>query len=382
MGKRGPGDGSIRKRPNGTWEGRVRGVNPGGEAVRVSVYGASRAEVQKKIAALTIKRGDDLPVDEDKVTVGEWMEHWLENHARHSVRASTFVSYEGIVRKHIVPALGEIRLVRLRAPRVQKWINDLLATGLAPRRVHRIHATLRVALGLAMKQEIIDKNVARLVTLPKAPQREIHPLSSEQTKVFLSAIAGDRLEALYLVLLGCGLRRGEALGLRWQEDIDFDAGTLSVNGALQRIRGRGIIRVPPKTERSRRTLPIPRMVLDALRSHRKRQLEERLQAGSEWQDTGYVFTSFVGTPLDGQNVLKAFRLVLANAELPITTRLHDLRHGAATFLLAQGVPARVVMSILGHSQIALTMDTYSHVLDPMLQDAASKMDDILTGNGH
>ena len=171
-----------------------------------------------------------------------------------------------------------------------------------------------------------------------------------------------------------GLRRGETLGLAWN-DVDLDDGTLTVRQALQRIDGK-LRLTPPKTKRSRRTIALPQTVVAALRMHRARQLQERLLAGSRWHDSGLVFTTTIGTPLEPRNVTRDFQRILAKAGLP-RIRLHDLRHGCATLLLAQGVQPRVVMDILGHSTISVTMDTYSHVLATMRRDAADQIDAVL-----
>jgi integrase len=203
---------------------------------------------------------------------------------------------------------------------------------------------------------------------------EIDPLTLEQAKRFLEAARGERLEALYATVLMLGLRRGEILGLRW-EDIDLDARTLRVAQALQRADGRLRI-VEPKSDRSRRVLALPESVVASLRGHRVRQLEERLAAGSGWQNTGLVFASIAGKPLDPQNMSRHFRRLLRKAGLKMF-RFHDLRHSAASFLLAQGAHPRAIMELLGHSQSSLTMNTYSHVMPAMMRDLADKMDSLI-----
>lgn len=186
---------------------------------------------------------------------------------------------------------------------------------------------------------------------------------------------GDRLEALWVLTVTLGLRQGELLALRWQ-DCDLDAGTLRVTGTLQRVAG-ALQRGEPKTPRSRRVLNLPALARGALRRHRARQAAERLQAGPCWQEQDLVFTTVVGTPLDARNVRRAFKQHLRRAGLPAGVRFHDLRHTAATLLLAQGVHPRAVTETLGHSQIGLTLDTYSHVLPALRQEVAAQMDAIL-----
>ena len=199
-------------------------------------------------------------------------------------------------------------------------------------------------------------------------------LTPEQARAFLEAASGDRLEALYTVALAVGLRQGEALGLRW-DDVDLEAGTLTVRHALQRVGGR-LRLVEPKTRLSLRNIALPPMVVAALRAHRSRQLQERLWAGSRWQEHDYVFASTIGTPLDGTNVTHRLQAILLTAGLP-RQRFHDLRHACASLLLALGVHPRVVMETLGHSQISLTMNTYGHVLPSLQRDAADRMDRLL-----
>jgi len=189
---------------------------------------------------------------------------------------------------------------------------------------------------------------------------------------------GHRLEALYTIAITVGLRQGEALGLRWQ-DVDLDAGSLRVRHSLQRIEGR-LQLVEPKTERSRRTVSLPGVVVSALREHRVRQLQERLLAGSRWQESDYVFTSTIGTPLDGVTVTHRFQETLRRLGMP-HQRFHDLRHACASLLLAQGVSPRVVMETLGHSQISVTMNVYAHVIPALQRDAADRMDALLTRSG-
>ena len=280
-----------------------------------------------------------------------------------------------LVRGHIVPAVGHLQLAKLSPQHVQSFINDKLAEGLSPRTVQYLHAVLRRALNQALKWDLLPRNVATLVEPPRVRRPEVQPLTTDQVQIFLEATRGDRLEALYTLVLAVGLRQGEALGLRWT-DLELDGGTLSVRTALQRIGGK-LCLVEPKTARSRRTITLPPVVVSALRLHRARQLQERLLAGANWQDTGLVFTTTIGTPMDARNLTKRFQKALKGAGLP-KKRFHDLRHTCASLLLVQGVHPRVVMEILGHSQMSLTMDTYSHVMPTLQQEAAGLMEALLT----
>jgi integrase len=290
------------------------------------------------------------------------------------VRPATFASYEGIVRIHLIPLLGRVPLTKLTPQHVQDLINRKLGEGLSPRRVEYIRAVLRHALNLAMRWGLVARNVATLVQGPRAQRAEIDPLHAAEISRFFDGLRGDRLEALYVVTLAVGLRQGEALGLVW-EDIDFEAGTLTVARALQRIRGEFHF-VEPKTRLSRRVIHLPQIARQAMEAHRSRQAAERLAMGSRWLALGLVFSTVEGRPLHASYVTHHLQALLAKAGLR-RQRFHDLRHACASLLLAQGVSARVVMDVLGHSQVSLTLNTYSHVVPSLRTDAAERMNDVL-----
>ena len=248
---------------------------------------------------------------------------------------------------------------------------------LAPRTIQYMHSVLRAALNQAVRWRMVHFNAAAMVSAPRGARIEPKVLTPKEARQLLDAARGDRLEALYSVALALGLRQGEALGLKWS-DVDLDAGTLRVRRAAQRIPHQGTQLVETKTVRSRRTLVMPPVVISALRSHRARQNLERLAAGERWIDNDLVFASMTGTLSDGPNVTHRFRRLLNKAGLP-PMRFHDLRHACASLLLVQGVHPRVVMETLGHSQISLTMNTYSHVLPALQTEAAEKMEALLGG---
>jgi integrase len=223
---------------------------------------------------------------------------------------------------------------------------------------------------------MVPRNVAALVDPPRVLRYEITPLNPDEARRLLSVVKSHRFEALLTVAIALGLREGEALGLRW-EAIDLDARMLHVKVSLQRV-GKQVLLVEPKTARSRRTVVMPEVVVAALRAHRVRQLEARMLAGSRWVEGGFVFTTRSGKPLEPSNMTKTFKALLKEANVP-NIRFHDLRHTAATFLLAMGVDPRTIMETLGHSQISLTLNTYSHVLPSLKTDAAQRMNSILSG---
>jgi integrase len=204
--------------------------------------------------------------------------------------------------------------------------------------------------------------------------KEIQPFTPAQARQFLEAVRGDKFEALYTVALALGLRRGEALGLRW-EDIDWEKGTLTIRASLQRAEGK-LQMLEVKTDRSRRVVKLPKLALQALKSHRTRQLEDRLLAGARWTEHGLVFPTGIGTPYDPRRLNEDFERALKRGGLP-RIRFHDLRHSAATLLLAQGVPVKMISELLGHSTTRMTLDVYAHVLETMKQEAADSMDAVL-----
>jgi len=370
--RRGNREGSIRLRTDGRWVGAVAL-----DGRRRYVYGKTRKEAADKLAQLVRDADAGLTLTADQITVGDYLLRWLEDSVRPRLRPKTYRGYEQLVRLHLVPELGRLKLSKLTPMRVQRLINAKLESGLSKRTVQYMRAVLRAALAQAVRWRLLSSNAAGLTEGPTVRRRPVPALTPADAKVLLEAMAGHRLETLVVVALGLGLRQGEALGLRW-DDVDLDRAEVHVRRALQRLKGRGHVDVELKTELSRRSLALPPVVLDALRTHRKRQDAQRSRAGESWTNTGYVFTTATGGPLDGSNVTHDFQRALAKAGLP-RMRFYDLRHGCASLLLAQGVHPRVVMETLGHSAISLTMNTYSHVSSALQREAANRIDAALRG---
>jgi integrase len=371
--RRGNNEGSIYQRPDGRWAGALSG--PGG--TRKFVYGRTKDEVQGKLVQAMHARLVRNASESRSMSVGSFLDQWLERTAKPSVRPYTYHGYEVQVRVHIKPTLGRIPLDQLQPAHVQALISAKLEQGLAPKTVHYMYSTLRNALHQAMRWEYVTRNVAALVGGPRMERYEIQPFTREETHQFLDAIKGNRLEALYTVALTMGLRQGEALGLRWR-DTDLEMGYIRVNKQLQRI-DRKYTLTELKTGRSRRTLAVPSALVGALREHKERQDAERVIAGLAWHETDLVFARRNGSPLNGSVVTHGFQELLERIGLP-KRRFHDLRHSCATLLLAQGISPRVVMEVLGHSQIALTMNTYTHVLPELRREAADRMNDLMLQN--
>jgi len=368
--KRANGEGTISRRRNGTWAAAVS--LPDGR--RKFLYARTREEARRKLVAAihALDTGAQAEVSGD--TLGEFLDQWLSQVVRPSVRPWTYRGYEVHVRMHLKPLLGHIPLSRLSALDVQQALNRRSEEGLKPKTIRYIRGTLRAGLNHAVKWGLIERNPAAVVSIPRVEPYEIRPFTPAEARTFLKAISGDRLEALYTVALTMGLRQGEALGLRWR-DVDLELGYLRINKQLQRLDGRSEL-VEPKTTRSRRQIAMPKSVTQALQQHQARQAAERSEAGENWVNLDLVFATTQGKALDATAISKAFHLQLDRAGLP-QRRFHDLRHSCATLLLVQGVAPRVVMDVLGHSQISMTMNTYSHVIPELRRSAADRMDDLL-----
>ncbi len=373
--KRGRGEGSICRRADGRWMARLDLGWQDGRRAQKAFYGRTRGDVVEKMGKAQQDLQQGLPVSANRQNVEQFLGHWLEQVAKPRVRPRTYDTYHQAVRLHITPYLGHVQLVKLTPQKVQAWLGARATAGVSARRCQYARVVLRIALQQAVKWSLVARNAAALVDPPRVVKREIQPLTPAQARVLLDRSGSHRLGALFAVAVALGLRQGEALGLRWQEDVDLDEGVIHVRQALQRLKG-GIAFVEPKSHRSRRSVALPAVVGTALKTHRVRQLEERLAAGRKWQESGLVFTTRIGTPLDPRNVTREFHALLADAGLP-RIRFHDLRHTAATLLLAQGVSPRTIMETLGHSQISLTMDTYTHVLPSLQREAAERMDQVL-----
>jgi integrase len=278
-----------------------------------------------------------------------------------------------------VPAFGKVRLERLTPQLVQRWLTQHKEEHGPRRRITLAHATLRSAIAEAQRLQLVSINAATLVKVPQPARRAIAPLNLEQARAFRAVADTHRLGALFSVALACGLRLGEATGLRWQ-DLNLETGEVRVRQQLQRV-GKELLLQPLKTAKSRRTLALPGVCLEALRTHRTRQLAERLKAGADWQDTGLVFTTYaprgtghtVGAPLHPRNVLRVLHNLLEVAKLP-RVRFHDLRHSAASLLIAAGVELVEVGLLLGHSELRVTADLYSHLQKQTAAKAARHMD--------
>jgi integrase len=393
--KRGNSEGSIYRMQDGRWRAAVTvGKDANGKPKRKVFTGSTRHEVAEELAKALRDQQRGIPINPGKQTVGMFLMAWLENTVKPSVRPKTYRSYEQMVRNHLVKAipaeewekreldsvagLKDIPLAKLTLQKVQEFFKEKLGAGNSPALVRYLRVVLRVALNEALKEDLIVRNVAALATPPRVEKKVIEPFTPEQARNFLKAALGHRLEALFTVGLAVGIRSGECSALRWL-DVDLDKGAISIRHTLQRKKGEGLVLLPPKSEKSRRTIELPESCTAALKAHKERQQQERLWAGSRWVDQGYVFTSSIGTPIDDRKILKEFDALVAAAKLP-KQRFHDLRHACISLLAAQGVPAKVIAEIVGHSDIRLTQNVYQHVYREAKRAAAEKMDALLSSS--
>jgi len=384
-GRRANGEGTLYQRKDGRYEGAAYVLTTDGTRRRVRVYGRTREDASGKLTELMAQHRRGLPAVINAPTVASYLAYWLPNVAKPRVRPLTYRTYEMFVREHIVPALGKKRLDRLTARDVRAFLaSRSQVTSRSPgrrtkplseRTVFHLHAVLRNALADAVREDLIVRNVAQQVRISPGHQEEVQPLTVEEARTLLRVARQYRLYALYAVALSIGLRRGEALGLRWA-DVDLDTGRLHIRQTLQRHSGE-LHFAPPKTRRSRRTVPLLPSMVTTLREHRERQAEERRRAGDAWEDSGLVFTTTTGRPIEPNDFSNAFGRLCERAGVR-KVRLHDLRHTCASMLLAQGVPPRVVMEVLGHSALEVTMTIYGHVMLDAQRKALAGMDALLT----
>lgn len=370
-------EGSIHQRSKGSYQlryygppdadGKRRQVN---ETVRGTAKEAQRV-LRERLAAIENGRY----VARDKDTLGQFMTRWLETYAATNTTLRTQEGYQGNIARYIVPAIGNVELQKLTPSHIQGMYAELLERGLSNRTVLHVHRVLSEALKHAVKWGLLTRNPADATTPPRAEQAELEMWDVPTVNLFLEALAGHRFQDFYHLALLTGMRRSELCGLKW-ENVDLIRGRLSVVRTLQRIAGTGLVEGQPKTARSRRSVALSPQAVNLLHTIRGRQMEHQLEAGPVWQNNGYVLTQVDGRPMNPIKVSQEFTGIVREAGLPHLT-LHGLRHAHATLLLSRGIHPKVVSERLGHSNIAVTMDTYSHVIPGIQEQAALALDEIL-----
>ena len=376
--KRANGEGNIRKRKDGRWEGRYTAGRDSetGKPIYKNVLGRTQAEAKSKLKA-AIEESKSLDVTKTgKYTVGAWMDEWFENYAKIKVRPSSHQTYRGYIDNHIKPNIGKIPLEKLTSLELQKLYKKLLNSGridraeskrqpkgLSPKTVRNIHQIIASAMKLAKEQRLIVADPTEGCALPKLEHREMKTLPVEQLTSFLREAKESGVFELYYVELATGLRRGELLGLKW-EDIDFEHGNLRVKRQIARINGE-VVEAPLKTKNAYRTLPLVEDTIAVLKQQKKKV------GSSHW-----VFPSPTGGPISPDSVLHMLHRVLKRAGLP-RVRFHDLRHPFATLALQNGVDIKTVSRMLGHFSAGFTLDTYAHITIAAQKEAAKTMGKVL-----
>jgi integrase len=374
MARRGNGEGTITRRKDGRWEARYY-VQTANGAKRKVLYGKTRAEARDKLAKALSGRIDGIVYDDENMTLGEYLDVWLKGSVLGSVRHSTYDRDTHLVNNHIKPVLGGVKLKRLNSVHLQSFYRNRVDARLSGSTVHKMHDILRRGLAQAVKWHLVPRNAAVAATPPRPDPKEMQALSVDEARRLLESAGEDRLEALYVLAIHTGMRQGELLALSWQ-DVDLENAVASVRRTLTRSGGK-VVFGKPKTKKSRRSIRLTPQAVEALRVHLKRQLQDIEILGDRYQDQGLVFTTNTGAPINPSNLRqRSFASLLKRAGLP-HMRFHDLRHTCATLLLSRGVHPKLVQELLDHATIAITLDTYSHVMPSMGDATAKALEDAL-----
>lgn len=370
--RRARGEGGVHQRKDGLWEASLDIGWEGATRKRKRIYGKTEAEVKRKLNIALADRERGILITTADVRMDTYLLNWLENTIKVSRTERTYESYKAMIESHIIPIIGNLKLGKLTPTHVRNMMAAKSKDGLSARTVNYLRAVLRSALSQARDEELVHRNVASIAKpVTGSKTREPMPLSVEQARAFFKQIEGDRFEAAYLIAANLGLRRGEILGLRWQ-DVDLENESLRVRQQVQRVGNVDKI-TQLKTKASERTLPLPPNIAKALEKRKDHQTTEKALAGTDWIETGLVFTNTKGGIQNPANFyamykrhIQAVGIVDDKGKSPT---FHDLRHTATSMLVRQGVQPRVAMEILGHSNIAVTMDVYAHVVEDSMRSA-------------
>jgi integrase len=371
------GEGTISgPRKDGRYVGAFYALTTTGARKRVYVYGRTREEAHEHLVEEQSKAARGIPVPERSWKLGPYLDYWLEHVIKPTRRPATYALYEMIVRIHLAPALGKYHLKRLSVPIVQAFLNGKLGAGLSVRNVQIMRQVLSAALSRAVREELITRNVAQLVELPAWEPSVVVPWTPTEALAFLQAAIDDPLYPAFVLLLLYGLRRGEVLGLRWQ-NIDFEAQIIHVRQQIHRSQGQ--LRIGPvKTRAGSRDLPLLGLARGALLARKEQQQADRMKLGSAWADTGLVFTTRTGRPIEPRNLVRSFVRIRDSHGIR-KIRVHAIRHTTASLLKDLGVPARDTQIILGHAHISTTQQIYTHVDEAARREALMRLNKLLGG---
>ena len=373
--------GTIRKRGKDSWKVRFDigcGPDTGGRQFRYKTIKGTKKQAERTLTEEMRRRDTGIGVNPAKVTVSAYFDRWLRDYARSNVAPSTFHRYEQIAAR-LNEHLGSLRLQDLRPAHIQDAYGRLTADGLAARAVLHHHRVLRQALSHVVQWQRLAVNPADAVTPPRAERTEMRALSPDEVNRLLAGCENEQLRTVVFVAVSTGMRLGELLGLKWG-DLDLSGGNAYLVRSAQYLSETGVTFRPMKTARSQRSIAVSAETIRVLREHRGRQLEARLAAGSDYEDGDLVFADVDGKPLPPYRISDQFRRKVVKPLGLYPLRFHDLRHTAATLMFRAGIHPKVVSERLGHSSIAITLDTYSHVIPSMQRDAADAVDALLTEN--
>lgn len=391
MGKRANGEGTVRQRPDGTWEARFQYEDSvTGQIMRPSFYGKTDKIARQKMKDAMTRVEQGMPATDAAITVSAWVDRWIVTALAASPRAeSTKVLSESLLRNHVQSAtIGAVQLRRLRPTHIDALVLELRARtheklrggesvqvrALSDASIQRVFTALRSCLNDAVRDGLLGVNPAQKVKQPTAAPKEARYLTPDELSAFMNACEGTRYKNLFVFIAGTGLRKGEALAIMWR-DIDFTAGTVTVRGTLQRLRGKLVVS-EPKTRKSRRVLAPSDRVMRVLKEQHTHQVTERLKAGSAWEGSDFVFTTESGGPVDPRNALRAFDMAANKAGIKDAC-IHSLRHSMATTLLDNGVHLKAVSELLGHARIQITADTYAHLTTATARRAMDTLGEVM-----
>lgn len=360
------------------WAGSLSLGFVDGKRIRKKIERATRKEVADALAVFKQQQAHGVDLRAKQPTVKDHCLPWLENTFALKARPKSVETYRQMFTYHILPAFGTMKIKDVTHRKVQALVAQMHKNDYATKTINLMRAAGRQSWKKAIQEGLCDSNPFQDLTLPSADGKKIVFLTVEQAKAFILAARGDRLEVALRLLLSLGMRRGEVCGLRWGKDVDLAAGTLTINGTLQYIQGRGLEWGEPKTDAGRRSYKLPPAILAALTWHKQRQEREREQMGTRWTNSGYVFcSSTTGGALNSNNLYSAFKRAATIAELPKGTSPHSLRHSCASFLHAEGASLKKISSYLGHASTTITSNVYIHLFQDEIDEGVVTVEELL-----
>ena len=369
--RRSKGEGTIFQNKQGLWVARI--TLPDGK--RKQKTSKSQGIVRKWLIDRRKALADGMLVEQDNILFSQFIDRYFNDVAVHTLRPKTLQAYEYLIRKHIKPEIGYMKLSKLRPDHLQSLYGKKLNEGLSKRTVQFIHAVINKSLKYALRWNLIVRNPCDLVDAPRPTKKPPIILSQKEIEIFLNSLTNHRWYALYYLAIATAMRECELLGLKW-EDVDLENKTLQVKRQLQYIVGEGLIFTEPKSDSSLRLLSIPEKAIKVLYMHSEKQQAIKDLAGNRWEEYGLVFTTNIGTPINPRNLLRHFHSSLADINLP-RMKFHALRHTTPSLLLSKNKHPKLVQMLLGHSEIGLTLNTYSHATPQMQGEIADAIDEIL-----